>query len=170
MGLWKAGLSGGVYKKLYDFPADNPNVLHIAAESHFSGPAFGDDDVPIYERFFAGGIGSFRGFAFQGIGPRQTVPPGNAPVGGRFLFLGTIEYIIPLYKETYQMYIFNDSGTLTDTPRASAFDQLRSTVGVGFQLNVPGMGIPLILNFAVPLKSQPRDEEEFFSFALGFGF
>ena len=170
VGLWKAGLSGGFFQKLWELPLETPHVLHMGAEANFSGPAFGDDEVPIYERFFAGGIGSFRGFRFQGIGPRQTVG-GDTALGGSFLFLGTTEYIIPLYKEDYQLYIFNDVGTLTSTSRASAFDGLRASVGLGFRLNLPVMGrIPLTLNYAVPVEKRPGDRTQNFSFALGLFF
>jgi len=170
VGLWKAGLSGGFFQKLWELPQEIPHVLHMGAEVNFSGPAFGDDEVPIYERFFAGGIGSFRGFRFQGIGPRQEVG-GSTALGGSFLFLGTTEYIIPLYKEDYQMYIFNDVGTLASEARANAFDELRSSVGLGFRFNLPVMGrIPLTLNYAVPVKTQPNDRTQNFSFALGLFF
>ena len=172
VGLWKTGINGGIYRKLFDFPSENPNVLHLSAETDFSGPAFNDPDVPIYERFFAGGIGSFRGFAFQGIGPRQVDPPtGNTALGGKFVFLGQSEYIIPLYKEDYQGYIFSDVGTLTDVASTKAFDQLRVSTGIGFRFNLPVMGrVPLNFYFAVPLKMQPRDRIQNFGFALGLFF
>ena len=168
VGFWKYGLEGGIYQKLWELPSGTPNILHVRAETGLAGPAFNEPELPIFERFFAGGIGSIRGFEFQGIGPRQTVPPGDASVGGQFLFLGSAEYIIPLYKEDYQMYIFSDVGTLTSDIRLDAFDQLRVSTGLGFRLNLPVMGrLPLSLNFAVPLKKEPRDKTEFFSFSLG---
>ena len=169
--FWKAGVNTGFNQKLYEFPEGTPHVLRASSQADFSGGAFGAPTVPIYERFFAGGIGTMRGFAWQGMGPRQTDPPtGDSPIGGQFLFLGTIEYVIPLYKEEHQLYIFNDVGTLTETIRADAFDELRDSVGVGVRLNIPGVNIPLTMNLGVPLLRQPRDKIQNFNFALGFFF
>ena len=50
-------------------------------------------NAPVYERFYAGGIRSFRGFSFRGVGPFDDT---NLALGGTFSFLNTIEYQIPM--------------------------------------------------------------------------
>ena len=57
--------------------------------------AHGDSsEVPIFERFFAGGGSSIRGFEERGVGP---VDSGTRdPVGGEALFLANLEYTIPI--------------------------------------------------------------------------
>jgi len=170
VGLWKWGVKGTQNLKLWELPEGKPHVLRFSLESGLGGPAFGDDEIPIYERFFAGGIGSMRGFAFRGIGPRQTAPPaGNTPVGGDFLFLGSAEYVIPLYKRDLQGYIFADIGTVSSSISADAFDELRVSSGIGFRYVLPVMGrIPLTVSFGFPLRKEPRDERQTFLFALGW--
>ncbi|NQT19118.1 MAG: outer membrane protein assembly factor [Planctomycetes bacterium] len=168
--FWKYGLNGSLFIKLWEFPKENANVLRLEAETAFTGPAFGDDEVPIYERNFAGGLGSMRGFAYRGIGPRQ-VGGDQTALGGDLLFLGTAEYIIPLYKEDYLMYIFTDAGTLSSSIRADAFSKLRTAAGLGFRFHLPVMGgVPLEINFGFPIHKEPEDKEQMFNFALGLFF
>ena len=52
--------------------------------------AVAGSNAPVFERFYAGGIRSFRGFSFRGVGPAEN----NLSVGGTFSFLNTIEYQI----------------------------------------------------------------------------
>ena len=49
------------------------------------------DNTPIFERFFAGGFQSFRGFAFRGVSPVSDQNP-NVYIGGQFMAVGTVEY------------------------------------------------------------------------------
>src|SRR5262249_27462206 len=49
-------------------------------------------NTPVFERYFAGGFRSIRGFAFRGVGP--TDPFGNFKLGGGFQFLNSREYPI----------------------------------------------------------------------------
>jgi len=172
VGFWKWGVRGEQNFKLWEFPEDTPHVLRLSMEAGLGGPAFGDDELPIFERYFAGGVNSMRGFAFRGIGPRQTVPAtGDSPVGGEFLFLGSSEYIIPLYKRDLQGYIFTDVGTVSSGIAADAFDELRVSTGVGFRYLLPVMGkIPITVSFGFPLKKEPGDERQTFLFALGLFF
>ncbi len=44
-------------------------------------------DTPIFERYYAGGYSSFRGFAFRGMSPRDG-NFNNFKVGGNFMAWG----------------------------------------------------------------------------------
>ena len=170
--FWKYGVDGSLYLKLWEFPKETPNVLALRAETGLSGPAFGDAEVPIYERYFAGGLRSLRGFAFRGIGPRQTVPPtGDTALGGEFMVVGTAEYRIPIVTEDYQTFLFVDVGTVSSSISANAFEQLRASAGLGFRFSLPVMGrVPMTFNFGFPLKKEPEDKLQLFTFALGLFF
>ena len=50
------------------------------------------DNTPVYERFFAGGFRSIRGFQFRGVGPDIN----GFKVGGDFMFLNSLEYQVPV--------------------------------------------------------------------------
>lgn len=118
-----------------------------------------DVGTPIFERFFAGGFQSFRGFDFRGVGPRQF----GVSTGGRWLALGTVEYQIPILpNETIQAVVFSDFGTVEND---FGFENFRVTVGTGLRITVPGMGpVPLAFDFAFPVMDERFDEERVFSF------
>ena len=121
-----------------------------------------DADTPIFERYYAGGFQTFRGFAFRGVSPRQL----DVRVGGRWLVLGTVEYMLPLLaNESIQGVVFTDYGTVENDV---AFDEFRVTAGAGFRITIPAMGpVPLAFDFAFPVVDQRGDDRQFFSFYVG---
>ena len=67
------------------------------------------DDTPVYERFYAGGIRSLRGFEFRGVGPIEN----GFNVGGDFMFLNSVEYQVPVLANDQIYFVgFVDSGTV----------------------------------------------------------
>lgn len=122
-----------------------------------------DSDTPIFERFFAGGFQTFRGFEFRGVSPRQL----RVRTGGRWMAVGSVEYMLPLMaNETIQGVAFTDFGTVEDKV---GFDQFRVTAGLGLRLTIPAMGpVPLAFDFAFPIVSERFDDEQIFSFYVGF--
>jgi outer membrane protein insertion porin family len=125
------------------------------------------DNAPVFERFYAGGFQTIRGFFFRGVGPFQIGADQNLyRVGGNFMFLNSIEYQIPI-KANDNLYAvaFIDSGT--DNPNVSLRDY-RVSAGVGLRIVVPMMGpVPIALDFAVPIRRDPQDDLQVFSFYVG---
>ncbi|MBX3444052.1 MAG: BamA/TamA family outer membrane protein [Planctomyces sp.] len=121
------------------------------------------DDTPIFERFYAGGYSSFRGFAFRGVTPREM----GFRVGGQWMSLGTVEYMAPITADdNIRVVGFSDFGTVESDV---SMDNFRATVGFGFRLIIPAMGpAPIALDFAWPLVDQDEDNRRVFSFYVGF--
>ncbi|MBW3540035.1 MAG: BamA/TamA family outer membrane protein, partial [Planctomycetes bacterium] len=122
------------------------------------------EDTPIFERFFAGGFQTFRGFEFRGVGP---IGPGtDVRIGGRWMTLGTAEYMFPLTaSEAVQGVVFSDFGTVENDV---GLDEFRVTVGGGLRITVPAMGpVPLAFDWAVPILEEDGDDTQFFSFYVG---
>ena len=119
-------------------------------------------DTPIYERFFAGGFQSFRGFAFRGVSPIQT----GVRVGGTTMLLGSVEYMLPVVaNEMVKAVAFTDFGTVNDN---QSFSDFRLSVGTGLRVAVPMMGpVPIALDFAFPILKEEIDQEQIFSFYVG---
>ncbi len=120
-------------------------------------------NTPVYERFFAGGIYSMRGFQFRGVGPA----PNGFFVGGDFLFLNSLEYQIPILAND-QLYgvVFVDSGTVESSVELKNY---RVSAGAGLRIVVPMLGpVPIALDFGFPIVKAPQDREEVFSFSVGF--
>ena len=120
------------------------------------------DDTPIFERFFAGGFQTFRGFSFRGVSPRSL----GVATGGTFSFLGSAEYRIPVTaNDMVQVVGFTDFGTIEES---ESFDNFRLSVGAGLRLTIPQMGpVPLAFDFAFPILKEDVDERQVFSFYVG---
>ncbi len=130
------------------------SVLRLRAEG---GAIIGS--APVFERFFAGGTGSIRGFDFRGVGEYQGLRNDN--VGGDFLVLLGTEYSFPLIGENVRGHVFMDSGT-------AGSGVYRASVGFGARLTINLLGpLPLEFNIAAPILSDSEDDEQAFSFLIG---
>ncbi|TWT78158.1 Outer membrane protein assembly factor BamA precursor [Posidoniimonas polymericola] len=119
---------------------------------------FSGDDTPVYDRFFAGGYSTMRGFDFRGASPRA---------GGDFMFLNTLEYLFPLTADDMVNGVcFCDFGTVEDSVKINDW---RVAPGVGLRIQVPAMGpAPIALDFAWPVARADTDELQVFTFNVGF--
>lgn len=121
------------------------------------------DDTPVFERFYAGGFRSMRGFEFRGVGPNVN----GFMVGGTFMWLNSVELQVPLLAND-QLYAvaFCDSGTVdSDT----TLDNYRVTAGAGLRIVVPMLGpVPIALDFGFPIVQAATDRKQTFSFWVGF--
>jgi translocation and assembly module TamA len=108
-------------------------------------------DLPVVERFFAGGDNSVRGFAYNSLSPSesyckrdsngQIIPDGQGgcvvggavKVGGKDVVTGTVELIRDLPRN-FGIATFFDYGNAFNSFRAPA---LEYSVGVGFRVRLP---------------------------------
>ncbi len=142
------------YKTISVDRRERKNILELRAEG---GAIVGD--APVYERFYAGGTGSIRGFEYRGVGERDGLEDNN--VGGDFLILMGAEYSYPLYGDNLRGHVFLDTGTAG----AGAY---RAAVGTGVRLTINLFGpLPLEFNVAFPVSTGDGDEEQVFSFVVG---
>lgn len=131
----------------------------LAARSQFS---LAGADAPVFERFFAGGFNSIRGFQFRGVSPNVD----GFMIGGDFMWLNSLEYQVPI-KANDQLYMvaFVDSGTVEN--RLSINDY-RVLAGFGVRVIVPMLGpVPIALDFGFPIVRGPNDRTQVFSFYVG---
>jgi outer membrane protein insertion porin family len=137
------------------------HVLSLGVQAAWTG-----NDTPIFERYFAGGFQSFRGFSYRGVSPIDA--PTGVRVGGQWMFLGGAEYKIPLTAdEMIAAVAFTDFGTVED--RDVSFDHFRLTAGAGLRITIPMMGpAPIALDWGVPLIKESFDSTRMFSFSVGF--
>ncbi|MCC6420188.1 MAG: outer membrane protein assembly factor BamA [Gemmataceae bacterium] len=124
--------------------------------------AWAGDDAPVFERFYAGGFRSLRGFQFRGVGPNIN----GFMVGGNFMFLNSVEYQVPI-KANDQLYLvaFVDSGTVEQDVELTNY---RVSAGFGVRVTVPMMGpVPIALDFGFPIVKAEGDREQIFAFYVG---
>ncbi|MCC7192337.1 MAG: BamA/TamA family outer membrane protein [Phycisphaeraceae bacterium] len=130
------------------------------------------DEVPVFERFYAGGHRSLRGFDFRGVSPRgirnDTLTLGDDPIGGEFLFIQSFEYNFPVYEDVIRAVFFTDTGTV-DTD--FNFSKYRVSIGTGIRIKIPFLGqAPFALDVAYPLIKEKEDDIQYFSFDLAVPF
>lgn len=142
------------YKTLAVDRLDRKGVLRLHAEG---GAIVGN--APVFERFYAGGIGSVRGFQFRGIGERDGFDDDN--IGGESLLILGAEYAFPLFGENVRGHVFLDTGT-------AGSGTYRASIGVGVRMTLDLFGpIPIEFNLAAPVSSDADDDEQVFSFLIG---
>ena len=149
------------YFTLHERPDGNGrHVLSLSSQLGWTG-----DDTPIYERFFAGGYQSFRGFDFRGVTPRE---PGfdAIGIGGQWMALGSVQYQFPVTAdEMISAVVFTDFGTIEEDV---AFDDFRLTLGAGLRVTIAAMGpVPIAVDWGIPLIQQDLDDKRLFSFYIG---
>jgi outer membrane protein insertion porin family len=117
------------------------------------GDAYGNTyDIPIYERFFAGGTSTIRGYDERSIGPID--PLSKDPLGGDATFIGNIEYVYPLL-DFLKVVAFYDTGNVWKKINDFDTGDLYSGVGFGIRMKTP-IG-PIAVDYGIPLDVQPGE-------------
>jgi len=128
---------------------------------------FGDSDkVPIYERFFAGGANTIRGYRERRIGPRDA--SSKDPIGGKSMLIANVEYTFPIVK-VIKGALFYDVGNVWSTVSEFGKGDLKAGAGAGVRLKTP-LG-PVRLDYGIPLDADPDDDEDgelHFTMSRGF--
>ena len=127
----------------------------------------GQGKVPIYERFYAGGANTIRGYEERSVGPIDPVT--SDPLGGEAMLIGNIEYTVPLV-EFIKGALFIDSGNVWSKASDIGKGGFKTGVGFGVRINTP-IG-PLKLDYGIPLDLQPGKEKRQgrFHFSMSHGF
>jgi translocation and assembly module TamA len=124
------------------------------------------DNIAPSRRLYSGGGGSFRGYGYQRIGPRDA--SGN-PTGGRSLVEGAIEARIKtgFFDGALSVVPFIDAGSVGPDV-VPDFDTVRFGAGVGVRYNT-GFG-PLRFDIATPINPAPGDSRIAVYVSLGQAF
>ncbi|MBI4353346.1 MAG: outer membrane protein assembly factor BamA [Candidatus Omnitrophica bacterium] len=131
--------------------------------------AYGDSTtVPLYERYFAGGANTIRGYKERRIGPRD---PGNGdPVGGEAYWVGNIEETFPIYPDLVKGAVFFDTGDVYEKiDKFGSGDGPFSGFGVGVRIKTP-IG-PVKLDAGYPIDDVPGESKKvrfYFNISQGF--
>jgi outer membrane protein insertion porin family len=118
--------------------------------------------MPVYEKFYLGGIDSIRGFKYADISPRDPVT--NERIGGDKFIQLNVEYRFPIYKKLGLMgTVFFDAGNVYGSNMVQPF--LRPTSGIGLRWFSP-MG-PLRVEWGYNLTRQPFEKQSAWEFTMG---
>ncbi len=135
------------------------------------GASWTDRELPLFERYFAGGINSVRGYEYRTLGPRKC--PDDDPdcddpenVGGNKQLVLKAELHFPILDQWgFRGSLFFDQGQAFGPSENIRFEDLKRSMGLAMQWQSP-IG-PVRLSWAHPLNADPSDHKEVLGFAFG---
>jgi outer membrane protein insertion porin family len=133
-----------------------------------SGVGLNGKRFPNFKNFYAGGIGSVRGFQAGGIGPLVD----NRSLGGNVRLVLNNELLFPLpgmsQDRTVRLFTFFDVGSVWSQTEKPELGDLRAAVGFGLSWLSP-VG-PLKLSVGNAIKKEDFDRTQRVQFNIGTGF
>jgi outer membrane protein insertion porin family len=126
---------------------------------------YADRPLPFFKNFYAGGVGSVRGFESSSLGPRDA----NGDVlGGNRRLVGNIEFLFPMpgiKDKSVRLSAFVDAGNVWGPGQKVAGADIRVSTGIAVSWDSP-VG-PLKFSLGHPIRSNELDKIERFQFQLG---
>jgi outer membrane protein insertion porin family len=142
------------------FPLPLNTVLNLRAKAGIIEP-YGGRKVPIYEKYFVGGLGTVRGFEYGMAGPFDS---NKEPLGSEKMVVFTSELTFPIAKELgLRGAIFWDVGKGFDNFKD--ITPLKTGVGAGIRWFSP-FG-PLHLDLGINPNPKPGEKRKVFDFMVG---
>jgi len=120
--------------------------------------------VPVYERFFLGGISSVRGYKYGDISPRDETT--KERIGGTRMFYNQFEILFPLISAiNLQGVVFYDMGTVWSQKYKFDTSEIRKSIGLGVRWLSP-LG-PLRIEWGYNIDKKPGEDKSNLNFQIG---
>jgi outer membrane protein insertion porin family len=166
-----AGLGGnvGFLKHYVDsgwyFPIFEESTIHVRGRLGWLTGAFGKK-VPIYQKFYVGGLDTIRGLNYGEAGPKDPIT--DEAIGAEKMLIGNLEYIFPIFDELKLKGIaFYDIGK--GWANGETFGSgLRHTAGGGIRWFSP-FG-PIRIEYGFNLDRKPGESAGRVEFGSGTNF
>jgi len=154
------------YQQQWYYPLTRTFTLHLGGEIGYAG-GYGDQPLPFFKNYYAGGTGSVRGFRSFSLGPKDE--NGDATGGNRKL-TGVAEFLFPMpgaeQDRSLRLAAFLDAGQVY--AGNIVLGELRYATGIALFWSSP-LG-PLRLSWAHPINVQSGDRKQQLQFTFGTGF
>jgi outer membrane protein insertion porin family len=139
------------------------HVWEVVGRTGVTEPYGDSQRVPLFDRYFLGGVNSLRGYRYRTVGPHEE----GEPIGGNTFYFGSVDYTIPII-ERLKFAIFYDFGNVYLKSYDFDFGNFSDNWGVGIRLNIPRLG-PLRLDYGIPLRhTSDVSGSGKFQFSVGF--
>ncbi|MCL4457268.1 MAG: outer membrane protein assembly factor BamA [Nitrospirae bacterium] len=162
-----AGLGGtnaflkGILDSAWFYPVFDVTTVHLRGRVGYATGLF-DKKLPLYERYYVGGIHTVRGLGYGAAGPKD---PNGVAIGGEKELVLNAEYIFPIIAEfKFKGLVFFDAGRAYGTGEALGSD-LRYTTGTGIRWVSP-MG-PIRIEWGYNLDKRAGESASKIEFTFG---
>lgn len=149
----------------YFYRWKNSTILATSLEAGWMDVFGRSKDIPLSERFYAGGPSSIRGFGYRLVGP---LDPDGDPIGGRFQLVWNL---MEIRQSIYKMIggaLFADVGNVWLSAEEFRLKDIRTSAGVGLRVNTP-IGI-VRLDYGINLQPEKGEPKERIYFSMGQAF
>jgi outer membrane protein insertion porin family len=145
------------------FPLFWDTVFFVRGTAGFT-TAYSGQSVPIYEKYFVGGVNTVRGFQYGYAGPMDNT---DTPIGGDNELFFNFEWLFPISKAAgLRGVLFFDYGHAFDG--SDWFSGMRSGAGFGLRWLSP-MG-PIRMELGFNLSPKQGEKRNVFEFTMGKAF
>lgn len=152
------------------FPLSSTYTLMLNSDLGYA-KGYGGKSLPFLRNFYAGGIGSVRGYTDSSLGPKVTDSSGTtSSLGGNRRIVGNMELLFPVpgSKEkdrSLRLSLFVDGGQVWGSDQTIKMADVRFSSGVALSWVSP-IG-PMRFSFGIPLNKKEGDSTQKLQFQLG---
>jgi outer membrane protein insertion porin family len=156
------------YQNQHYFPLTKDLVLMVNGELGYADGLQGQT-LPFYKNFYAGGVGSVRGYDTASLGPVDPLYP-DTRLGGTRKAVFNAELLMPFpgFDKALRLGPFFDAGNVYTDKYTFADEGLRMSVGLTAAWISP-LG-PLKFSYGQPINEQSNDKLQKFQFQMGTTF
>jgi outer membrane protein insertion porin family len=157
-----------IYEQQWYKPLTRWMTLALRGEFDY-GHGLKGKTYPVFKNFYAGGMGSVRGYYSSSLG---IVDTNRDALGGSTRLIGNAELQFPFpgsgSDRSLRWFTFADAGQVYQEGQKIRASELRASAGLGVSWISP-VG-PLKISYAKPLNAKEGDRLERFQFQMGTGF
>ena len=144
---YRMELKGSYYKSFFD----NFLIASVGARIGTVSTFGGDDEVPLFERYFLGGSNSIRGFDYRSVGPTYR----KENMGGLTMLTLTAELSHAIWGPIRGAF-FCDAGGAWEHAYEIDFSKFNIGAGYGLRIKVPYLNVPIRLDIAYPFLNNQK--------------
>jgi outer membrane protein assembly factor BamA len=122
---------------------------------------YASDNTPFYEKFYAGGMSTIRGYS-----PRSITPSGSV-AGGKYLTSANLTYSFPIVKNLIKGVIFVEAANVSNSIKD--FSTVKVVGGMGLKANLKQSFLRsnIEAGFVLPMFKKENDQFKPFYFMMG---
>lgn len=151
------------------FPLSQKFTLMLSGEVGYAN-GYGGEELPFFKNYYAGGIGSVRGYKASSLGPVFEDGGNKYRIGGNRKIVGSAELMwsLPGTDKNFRMGWFVDAGQVYGDNGDISGGGIRYSTGLSASWISP-VG-PLKFSLGRPLNKKEDDKSELFQFQMGTTF